>query len=271
MKHPASNVKRIFGVLAVCTLTMGSTSGASAADPVVASPPNDATNYLSDRVKWTIKIGAKKVDMTKLGDSSYAPTPVCIPQFTTLKGIGSLTISGKTVAAFTITSDVTNKDPKTGTVACSGTDPSLVSQNDVVIFDDPNFISSIPPDRYGLTYGTLIVPFKYQIKGSKDFTGSSTLGGYLGFRQDRSGVTGLALQYVGFLGVSNVSVPTTTNGTTTNQDKFGLSYGIGILGTVKNNFHLGLVVGADHVSPSAGYVNNGKPWIAISLGADFSN
>ena len=55
------------------------------------------------------------------------------------------------------------------------------------------------------------------------------------------------------------------------QELTGVSYGIGILGTVKQNFHMGLVLGADRVNKSSGYVNNGKPWLAASLGFNFSN
>ena len=242
--------------LTTAFLLISSQSIAAAPTVAESAPANDATNYLSDRIKWSFSTSAKKVDMQS---PTHNLSDVCIPGFTSLKGIGKLKVGSEILPAFTVES--------VGTAPCTG---NKVATNDVVVIQ-PEVFSSTPPDRYGLTYGTLLVPFKYQAKGSKDFTGSTSLGGYLGFRQDRSGYTGLALQYVAFLGGTIIQVPTTTGTTTTNQDRGGISYGLGILGTVKDSFHMGLVVGADHVSPSAGYVNNNKPWVAVSLGFSFSN
>jgi hypothetical protein len=46
---------------------------------------------------------------------------------------------------------------------------------------------------------------------------------------------------------------------------------VALLGTVKDTFQLGVVLGADRVNRNVRYVNNNKPWIAFSLGFDFSN
>jgi len=115
------------------------------------------------------------------------------------------------------------------------------------------------------------VPYKMQLKGDRGTSGSASLGGYLGFRQDRSGITGLALQYVFFAGAASIPVVQNVDGQAVSQDVTGLSYGVALLGTVKDTFQLGLVIGADRVNRNVKYANNNKPWLAFSLGFDFSN
>lgn len=235
------------------------TPAGDAASAAVASPPSDKTNYLSDRIKFQFSTYVARVDMTAAGKPV---TAACAPAFTTLRGIGVLKVADQVQPAFVVASVPAQ--------AGSCTAANTVKVDDVVIVKQDD-ITSTPPDRYGLTYGTLLVPFKYQLRGDKSFTGQSSLGGYIGFRQDRSGLTGLALQYVGFLGGASVPVQQTVDGKSVTQQIAGVSYGLGLIGTVKENFQMGVILGADRVSKNAGYVNNGKPWVAVSLGFAFSN
>lgn len=224
----------------------------------VAAPASDKTNYLGDKIKFQYTKFVSKVDMTT---AEKTLSSACAPAFSTLRGIGTLKIGSNIQPAFI----VTNVSDKPG---CPSN--TVVKVEDVVVVNQDD-LDSTPPDRYGLTYGTLLVPYKYHLAGSKSFTGSTSVGGYLGFRQDRSGITGLALQYIAFLGASNVPVTQTSNGQSSTLDMFGVSYGLGILGTVKGDFHMGIVVGADRVNKNAGYENNGKGWVAVEIGYSFSN
>ena len=229
----------------------------SSATHADAAPINDKTNYLGDKIKFQTDMYVEKVDMkSKNKDVS----PACVPAFSTLRGIGTLKVGADTRPAFIITN-------VEGGGSC---DDKKVRVNDVVLVKLED-LNSTPPDRYGLTYGALLVPFKYHLGGSKSFTGSTSVGGYLGFRQDRSGRTGLALEYIGFIGAATVPVAQTTNGQSTTQNMSGVTYGIGILGTVKGSFHMGVVFGADRVNASAHYEDNGKPWVAVEIGYAFSN
>lgn len=228
--------------------------------PVTASPPSDKSNYMSDRIKYQFARSVRVVDMTA---PQRVATPACLPAFTTMRGIGTLDVDGQTQPAFIVTAVAT--DP-----AKRCRDNPVVSQGDVVVVE-PDELVGTPPDRYGLTYGTLMVPFKYHMRGEKRFSAGASVGGYMGFRQDRSGKTGLATQYIVFLGATSVAVPQTVDGSTTTQNMAGVSYGIGMLGTLKDSFQMGLVLGADRVNSSAGYKDNGKPWLAVSLGYSFSN
>lgn len=233
----------------------------AADDPVVtASPPSDKSNYMSDRVKFQFARAVLVVDMTV---TPRAASPACLPAFTTMRGIGTLDVDSNTQSAFIVTELTEDRGHR-----CRG--KSVVAEGDVVVLA-PEELVGTPPDRYGLTYGTLMVPFKYHMRGEKRFSAGASVGGYMGFRQDRSGKTGLATQYIVFLGATSVAVPQTVDGATTTQNMAGVSYGIGVLGTLKDSFQMGLVLGADRVNSSAGYKDNGKPWLAVSLGYSFSN
>lgn len=264
-----------FFVIAAFALTLHSLAGAQAAiaesseksKNAVAAPISDKTNYQGDRVKFQYARSVSKVDMTK---EDKPVTHACAPAFTTLRGIGTLSVVKEDGTKITAPAFVVTLVGPVGNNDVCGKDVVKVKLEDVVVIAQSD-IDSMPPDRYGLTFGTLIVPFKYHLGGSESFTGSASVGGYLGYRQEKSGFWGLDVQYVAFMGASNVPVSKTTNGTTTTENMFGVSYGIGILGTVKDSFHMGIILGADRVNSSADYIDNGKPWIAVELGYSFSN
>jgi hypothetical protein len=238
---------------------------AAAGEVATPAPPSDRDNYLSDRIKFQFATTVQRVEMTAVsGDKPVSPA--CAPAFTTFKGVGTMKIGSDVHPVFRVTNVPAEEG---GRARCTGT-PPLVQVDDIVVVKAAD-IAGTPPDRYGLTYGMLLVPYKYQLTGDRSFSGKASVGGYLGFRQDKSGWTGLALQYVAFLGASSISVTQNVDGSPVSQDLTGVSYGLALLGTVKQAFQLGVVIGADRVNRNAGYVNNGKPWIAVSLGFDFSN
>jgi hypothetical protein len=237
---------------------------APAASTATVSPPSDRENYLSDRVKFQFATSVAVVRMTAEGTEKPV-TSACAPAFSTLKGIGKLKVDNNDHPAFIVSFVSPDQGDR-----CKGSGLPLVKVDDVVVVRQ-TLISATPPDRYGLTYGTLIVPYKMQLKGDRGTSGGASLGGYLGFRQDRSGITGLALQYVFFAGGASISVVQNVDGQSVSQDVTGLTYGVALLGTVKDTFQLGVVVGADRVNRNVKYGNNNKPWIALSLGFDFSN
>lgn len=273
--------------LVASVLLASAATSAVAAGDAAPTIPSDRNNYLGDKIKFPFAMAVRRVDLTKPTGNVDA---ACAPAFTTLQGIGKLSINAdnKTaqVAAFVVTfvpddaaTEKAGPAPATSPAAAApqpqrtarcATGASRVRTEDIVVVDDA-MLTGTPPDRYGLTYGALLVPYKYQLKGDRSFGSKAAVGGYLGFRQDKSGITGLALQYVGFLGVASVPVTQTVDGKPVTQELTGVSYGLGLLGTVKGEFQMGLVIGADRVSKSSGYINNGKPWVAISLGFGFSN
>lgn len=237
---------------------------ASAAPIATVTPPSDRDNYLSDRVKFQYATSVSVVKMTAAGTDKPV-SEACAPAFTTFKGVGKLRVGNEELPAFLITFVASDRGNR-----CKDSGLPLVRADDMVVVRS-SLLTATPPDRYGLTYGTLIVPYKMQLKGDRGTSGSASLGGYLGWRQDRSGITGLALQYVFFAGGASIPVVQNVDGQPVNQDVTGLSYGVALLGTVKDTFQLGLVLGADRVNRNVKYANNNKPWVAFSLGFDFSN
>jgi hypothetical protein len=220
----------------------------------LAYAANSDDNYIGDRLSFPTRVfatysGAKK------GET------VCIPARTALRGLSKVTEKGLTVSVIGPT-PVIGKDIK----GCED-DSNLESDIDLNISKEE--FEKILPNRYGFCYGALVVPYKYHFNGSKEFNGNSTIGPYLGYRLDKASI-GVAAEFIGFAGASNVSVTQTTNGQASTQNLAGFSYGVGIIGVVKSDFQLGVVLGFDTVSKSANYVDNNKPWVAISIGYSFA-
>ncbi len=104
--------------------------------------------------------------------------------------------------------------------------------------------------------------------GAHQFTGSATLGPYLGYKFDTENYgwsTTLAL----FAGASNIAVAkqgTTSNSKPTSTQVAGFGYGGGLLVEVKGGFQAGAVIGWDYVGSLASdetFQYNNKPWVAL--------
>jgi len=244
---------------------------AGKSDPNQPSTPigNDLTNYQGDRIRFEqdLVVGLQAVDGSLLGH-------VCLPKGTRLLGEQGYTAGGERGTLFML-----RENAKSSTSSCQKDRRPTTKEPNQAISDDLTLresdiirvtsdqISGAPPDRNGLTYGVLTVPFKYHFQGNKDIGGSATLGPYAGYRATRGGFYGLS--FVGFVGASNVSVTQNIDGKSTTQTLAGLSYGAGIVATVKGQFQLGAVLGVDQVSKSANYQYNGKVWLAVELGYAF--
>lgn len=224
------------------------------ADVKVAEPKNDGDNYRGDKVRFDVDIGVMAV---RLGDGAK-PSEGCLAADTQLVGLGSVAVpkdnGAENRALFKV---IETKE------ATAGCDKPLAKGTTVAVSND---VLSTMRTRQGWSFGTLMVPYKYQLKGDRSIAGGATLGGYLGYRKE---VDAAAAQYIGFVGLTKVGVPVTQDGKSSVEQMAGVSYGVGVLWTIKNAFQAGLVIGADRVNKSAGYANNDKPWVSVSLGYDF--
>jgi hypothetical protein len=223
-----------------------------------AAPKSDKTNYQGDRIEFKIVVPVTVIDTSKM---PFATSDGCAPAKTEFKGIGKIEITkdNKTAVVNLFRVLKVENDCPTGT--------AKIKDGDVVAID-ATLLAALSPKRLGVTYGTLLVPYKYQYQGDKDFSPAAAIGGYLGYRHETDVMT---VQYIGFVGATSVSVNQTVDNVPKTQNMTGISYGVGLLGTVKDSFQLGLIVGADKVNTSAKYRNNGKLWVAVSLGFEFSN
>jgi hypothetical protein len=223
-----------------------------------ATPTSGDQNYLGDEVTYSTTVHVKSI---RLGTNQVEE--VCVPAKVDLRGLGKakLTENNKEFdrVLFSV-GEVTDEAIK----LCP--DKAKVAKEGTVVAFDPDLLVSVPPRRTGWSYGTLVVPYKFQFKGDRSLSGGATLGGYLGYRVTRLGTT---VQPIFFAGATKVDVPKLVDGKSTTEQLAGLSYGIGLLSNFKQAFQVGLVVGADRVSKGANYVNNGKPWVSLSLGYAF--
>ena len=267
------------------TLSMAQEPALDSATIEVVTPVNDDDNYISDRLSFPVSIWVYRVN---LSIETEPVDQVCAPAGTQLRGIGVSNLKlGTDTAPVRTTMFLVEKigkdlgpvdhvknlftDVAVEVAPCgAGAEAPALARGQVVLLRQ-NRIESLNPVRKGLTYGALMVPYKYHRGGEKGFSSAASVGGYLGYRIDRTGFTGFETNFIGFFGGANVAVPETTAGTTSLGNRTGVSYGIGILATIKDEFQIGLVVGRDRVDEAANYVRNGRTWVAVSLGYEFSN
>ncbi len=213
--------------------------------------PNDSENYLGDRVSFPIN--------TKVGFYIGDDKKTCVLPYEKFKLFSDYKSLG-----FRLNSDNTRylSIYSTKDIKCVGSEETITKYSEILV--EPK--DTLVMNRSGFTYGALLVPFKYYTR-TNEFKGAASLGGYLGYRIDPSASFGIGVTPVIFGGGTAIEVAKDDSTTTL----AGASYGLGFLGTVKREFEFGLILGWDRVSKSEDFDNNGKPWIAFSLGFDFSN
>jgi len=127
--------------------------------------------------------------------------------------------------------------------------------------------------RRGLVYGMLLTPYKYY-PHSHQLESATSIGPYVGARTE---YTQGALTLVATAAMGNVMGTSTDATGATKQvslTAFSLAGGaIFEISKSKNPFRLGVLVGQDRVRPGTGvtYENNGKTWVALQLGYDFTD
>lgn len=137
--------------------------------------------------------------------------------------------------------------------------------------------------RHGWAFGALAMPYKYY-RSTKEFQVGVPIGAYLGYRLGQAG-SGYTL--AGAFTVSQVKAntidPDTLNAqgeptVTGSTDVAALSGALGVVFDLSKEpgtkpFKAGLFVGRDRINraPNIDYKNNGKTWIALQIGFDFTD
>jgi hypothetical protein len=231
----------------------------TAVDSRIFAGARAGDDYEGKRLAFPVNIEA-----TLLYDKTKS---ICLPPRTRLRGMSQLTAAGVLVR---LRDEPSAKDPD---YWCRG---KLIKQADLVaVYPETLIVSkvdvdAVPANISGLSYGVLVVPFKYHIRGSKEFKGSGSVGPYAGYKTE-SGNWAASVEFVGFLGLTNVAVERNIDGKPITDNVSGISYGGGMIGRITDKFQVGLLLGADRVGKSVNYVDNGKLWIAVSVGYAFSN
>jgi hypothetical protein len=228
------------------------------------SAAKSSEDYTGKRISYPVDIMA-----TVRGNREKK---ICIPANTRLRGLSKSTADGLlvTLRGDTVLPDFPWEAKPNAQCTRRGDAEELTKEDREVLVIDKADVDSLPANVSGLSYGLLVVPFKYHIKGSKDFKGSGSIGPYAGYKTESS-TWGASVELVGFGGLSSVPVEDVVDGKSKTTDVSAFSYGAGVIGRIRDNFQLGVIIGADRVGKSVNYPDNGKAWIAISVGYAFSN
>jgi hypothetical protein len=227
---------------------------------------NASADYSGVRLSYPVRVYAKVYDTGKI---------VCIPPNFPLRGLGLLTSNGVPVK---LKADLaTDPDFKEygncddeNQAGDAATMPKLTTVVGRALIIDEKTTKMYTPRSNGLTYGILVVPFKYYVNGSRDFKGAGTIGPYAGWTA-QSSKWAAGLELVGFAGLSAVSSEKIVDGKATSETLAAFGYGVAVIGRIRNNFQVGIVAGQDRVGKSSQYKDNGKWWLALSVGYPFSN
>lgn len=224
---------------------------------------NADDDFFGDRISFPVNIRGQLYD-TKKPPNERLGEAVCIPAGTALRvannSVGTEEKKGRVVylSAFRDRLPQCDQAPNTA--------EKYLAKEKIFLAEEE--FTGVGHDRFGYTYGGLVVPFKYHVTGSKEFRAGSAIGPYVGYRFDRNTI-GLGMKAIAFAALSTVAVEQTVDGETKTQSLSGFSYGLGLIGQVKGDFQMGLVIGWDRVSKSANYADNNKAWVAITAGFDF--
>lgn len=169
-----------------------------------------------------------------------------------------------------IPKDTTPKDAASKEVTAACPLDKRVS-GDVTYRVDKDSLNNIYASRFGVTYGALVVPFKWHFNDHA-IDSSSAILGYVGYQ---GWWTGGSSAVVVAAGLSTVNVPDTAataqGGTSGTTAKAALTAAIGVNWTFGTTqlWKGGVLVGWDWAGKSSGYQYEYHPWLAVSLGLGF--
>lgn len=122
-------------------------------------------------------------------------------------------------------------------------------------------VEQIPFVKYGVTYGALVIPFKYEGK-SNEISNSTSYHVYVQYQRSSNG-----LAEGPFIsgGVATADVATGAGASTA---KNGVSYGLGWIFDLKkgSGFQMAVMLGQDRFGGSSGYQYEGETWYSFSVG-----
>lgn len=123
--------------------------------------------------------------------------------------------------------------------------------------------------RTGVSFGGLVVPFKYRVGRDKELVSSATVAPYVGFRTGWMQSFGLTFTPVLAAGLSLVPVPDAASSSTTTKPAYTLALGIKLSSSKNDAFTAGLLYGRDFLNKSdvAADPKLHKPWLSFYVGA----
>jgi hypothetical protein len=122
--------------------------------------------------------------------------------------------------------------------------------------------------RSGVTFGGLVIPFKFRLAGNKEVTSSSTIAPYVGFRSRYLQAFGLSIEPLLSAGLGLVPVRNPADNTTETKSALSVAAGLVMTSSKNEKFTAGLVVGRDFLSESDRLLDPSvdKAWLSFYLG-----
>jgi hypothetical protein len=123
--------------------------------------------------------------------------------------------------------------------------------------------------RTGLSFGGLVIPFKYRMGDDKELVASPAIAPFVGYRMSFTQRWGFTFKPVAASGLSLVPVPTADGKETENKAAYTVALGFRITSSKNEQFSAGLLYGRDFLSSRDTATNPKlkKPWLSIYLGA----
>jgi hypothetical protein len=131
-----------------------------------------------------------------------------------------------------------------------------------------NKLETFDYKRSGVTFGGLVIPFKFRLGGDKAVSSSSTVAPYVGFTSRYLQFFGVTLNPVIAGGVGFVPVVNPATGLAENKSAFSFGVGFVMKSSKNDQFSAGLILGRDVLSKSDRALdpNVNKPWVSFYLG-----
>lgn len=120
----------------------------------------------------------------------------------------------------------------------------------------------------GLTYGTLIVPFKFRMGSDRKIASSSTIAPYLGFRSRHFQMWGNEIVPVVSAGLALVPVHDPATNTTDTKAAFSTAFGLTLRIARSDKFTAGVLLGKDFLGNTDKKLDPSvnKMWFSIWIG-----
>ncbi len=123
--------------------------------------------------------------------------------------------------------------------------------------------------RTGISFGALVIPFKYRLGEDKELLSSPAVAPYVGFRTSWLQSFGLTFTPVMAAGLSLVPVPTADGKETENKAAYTVALGWRISSSKNEKFSAGLLYGRDFLGrrDTDATPKLKRPWLSFYLGA----
>jgi hypothetical protein len=237
---------------------------------VSVSHANETVNYAGDDDSWAgdtlrLKVGVPGFTVVRKDlpeNSTATPVKHCAPAGSRAHVYEEK--EGELLVQFDVVPE--GASATAATLACP---PELRARTDVSYSMRKSDLAAYRVMRTGLSFGALVIPFKYRLGDEKELVSSPAIAPFVGFRTAWLQSLGITFTPVAAAGLSLVPVPTADGKETENKAAYTVALGFRVSSSKNQKFTAGLLYGRDFLSTreTAGQPKLKKPWLSIYLGA----